>query len=363
MNISNKRVLIVDDEEDLTWTLTKKLSKDSDKFELISVNSGMEAMDVLNQLPMDLVITDVRMPEVSGLDLLKRIRSRYPSTKVIIMTAYGSSDVQQEATERGCFHYIEKPFEINEMRQVILEALKEQVGFKGSVSDFHLGDIVQLNCLGRLTSALLVKNEDEEGTIYFHEGNIVHAEIDKLEGEDAFHYLMSWKTGEFSVMRNKTSEKETIVKGWQSLLLESMRRVDETSDLVREEKERKKRHRLREIKFLLEKVRKSDGVRHILLHTSSGFQIFYEGDFKETDDVTEMGNEISSLVEQLTTAAKFFKSQSLEFLEIHLNKMKLILHKIPGQDGFLSIVGDKKLNPGFLRMELKKILKDVANLV
>ena len=187
--------------------------------------------------------------------------------------------------------------------------------------------------------------------------------IDKLEGEDAFHYLMSWKAGEFSVLRNKTSKKETIVKGWQSLLLESMRRVDETSDLVREEKERKKRHRLREIKFLLEKVRKSDGVRHILLHTSSGFQIFYEGDFKETDDVTEMGNEISSLVEQLTNAAKFFKSQSLEFLEIHLNKMKLILHKIPGQDGFLSIVGDKKLNPGFLRMELKKILKDVANLV
>nr|HQV32139.1 response regulator [Calditrichia bacterium] len=105
-----KRVLIVDDEEDLTWTLSKKLSKDSDKFDLYCMNSGREAIEMLNQMPFDLVITDVRMPEVSGLDLLVEIKDLYPETKVAIMTAYGSSDVQHEATNRGCFSYIEKPF-------------------------------------------------------------------------------------------------------------------------------------------------------------------------------------------------------------------------------------------------------------
>ncbi|RMF60569.1 MAG: response regulator [Calditrichaeota bacterium] len=204
---SQKRVLIVDDEEDLTWTLQKKLSKDKDVFEVICVNSGREAIDVLHQLPVNLVITDVRMPEVSGLDLLTEIKRLYPDTRVIIMTAYGSSDVQKAANERGCFHYIEKPFEINALRQLILDALEERKGFKGSVSDFQLSDIIQLNCLGRLTSALKVTSEEEEGYIYFHEGNIVHAETERLQGEAAFYHIMSWQSGEFTVMRNQTAVK------------------------------------------------------------------------------------------------------------------------------------------------------------
>lgn len=193
MNEGQKRVLIVDDEEDLTWTLSKKLSKDRDKFEVTCVNSGREAIDILNQVPFDLVITDVRMPEVSGLDLLVKVKELYPTTKVVIMTAYGTSDVQKAANERGCFNYIEKPFEINELRQLIIDALKRKKGFKGSVSDFQLGDIIQLNCLGRLTSALRIKTEEEQGTIYFQEGNIVHAETERFEGENAFYHIMSWQ--------------------------------------------------------------------------------------------------------------------------------------------------------------------------
>ncbi|RMH93246.1 MAG: response regulator, partial [Calditrichaeota bacterium] len=226
-------MLIVDDEEDLTWTLSKKLSKDSDKFEVICVNSGREAIEVLNQLPVDLVITDVRMPEVSGLDLLVDIKRLYPDTKVTIMTAYGSPDVQQEASQRGCFDYIEKPFEINELRKRIIESLEQKRGFRGSIADFQLADIVQLNCLGRITSTLKVRGEGGEGTIYFRDGNVVHAEAGHLEGESAFFYMMSWSGGEFQVFRNMPPARETITRGWQSLLLESMRLLDESSDLAK----------------------------------------------------------------------------------------------------------------------------------
>ncbi|MEJ2538215.1 MAG: response regulator [Calditrichia bacterium] len=163
MNTTQKRVLIVDDEEDLTWTLNKKLSKDSDKFQIMTVNSGKEAMNVLSQVPVDLLISDVRMPEVSGLELLVETKKKFPRTRVIIMTAYGSSDVQREANERGCFRYLEKPFEINDLREMILEALTEKKGFKGSVADFQLSDIIQLNCLGRITSSLQIKHKDQTG--------------------------------------------------------------------------------------------------------------------------------------------------------------------------------------------------------
>lgn len=364
MTDRRKRVLIVDDEEDLTWTLSKKLSKDSDKFELFCMNSGREAIELLNQLPFDLVITDVRMPEVSGLDLLVEIKDRYPNTKVIIMTAYGSSDVQRAATDRGCFNYIEKPFEINELRQLILDALAEKKGFKGSVSDFQLSDIIQLNCLGRLTSALKLSCDGEDGLICFQEGNIVHSETRNLEGEAAFYYIMSWQAGEFAVLRNHTPARETISRGWQSLLLESLRRIDESSDLAKREAEREKRKRQRRIQQLLSRMYKAEGVEHVLIHTRVGFPLFYEGKLAERREViNELGNHISLMLESVTKVGGFLQGGQLDFWEFQYEKRIFIFQKIPVADAFLSVMGKENVNSGFVRLEIKKHLSLLSEML
>ena len=358
---TQKRVLIVDDEEDLTWTLSKKLSKDSDKFEVTCVNSGKEAMGFLNQVPFDLVITDVRMPEVSGLDLLVNIKNLYPATKVVIMTAYGSSDVQAEANERGCFNYIEKPFEINELRQLIIDALEQRKGFKGNVADFQLSDIIQLHCLGRLTSALSVECEDGKGTIFFQEGNIIHAETRKLEGEHAFYHILSWQGGEFQVLRNHVPSRETITKNWQSLLLESMRRVDENSDLAKEVEEEKKQKRQQEIHQILKKFRKADNIEHVLLHTKVGFPLFYEGIFDgKLEKISDLGNFISLLWESVIKTSKFLEGGGFQFWEIQFNSQTSILQKIPVEDAYLTIIGKSPINSGFIRLELKKKLPELT---
>lgn len=361
---SQKRVLIVDDEEDLTWTLQKKLSKDKDVFEVICVNSGREAIDVLHQLPVNLVITDVRMPEVSGLDLLTEIKRLYPDTRVIIMTAYGSSDVQKAANERGCFHYIEKPFEINALRQLILDALEERKGFKGSVSDFQLSDIIQLNCLGRLTSALKVTSEEEEGYIYFHEGNIVHAETERLQGEAAFYHIMSWQSGEFTVMRNQTAVKQTIKRGWQSLLLESLRRIDESSDLAKQEAAREKRKRYRRLQQILGKIFHSDGVEYVFVHNRVGFPLFYLGeDSQQKETITNLGNQVSGMLERVMKNSRFLMGEELHFWEMQFQKKVFILQKIPNQDAYLTIVGNQNVNSGYIRLEIKKNLDDLSKLL
>lgn len=361
---ATKRVLIVDDEEDLTWTLSRKLARDDDKFEVIAVNSGKDAMNVLDQLPVSMVLTDVRMPEVSGLELLQKIKEKYPSTKVVIMTAYGSSDVQKAANSRGCFQYIEKPFEINDLREIILEGIQEKKGFKGSVADYQLSDIIQLNCLGRLTISLSVKHDQEEGIIYFKDGNIVHAEMSELEGEDAFHHILSWQGGEFSVNRNVTIPVESIFKNWQSLLLESLRRVDETSDLAKEDREQEKFWRFRKLESLLSKLKSFAGVEHILIHSKIGFPIFYLGAFgKEQEKITEMGDEVSALMKTFENAKKVLNSQELEYWEVQLENQAMFLYKIPYQDAFFTVVGNKKVNPGVVRLEIKKSLLQIAQLI
>ena len=75
-----KKVLIVDDEETLTWSMSKSLSKDRDKYEVIIANNGREALNQLKKNDIDLVISDIRMPDVNGLDLLVRVKKEFPQT-------------------------------------------------------------------------------------------------------------------------------------------------------------------------------------------------------------------------------------------------------------------------------------------
>jgi DNA-binding NtrC family response regulator len=142
MALDLKKVLIVDDEETLTWSMAKSLSKDKDKYEVLIANNGREALNLLKKSKVDLVISDIRMPDINGLDLLVRIKMEHPQTKVIIMTAYGSSDVQKEANRRGSLYYIEKPFEISDIRKIIIDPGKKK-GFKGKVFDVQLTDIIR----------------------------------------------------------------------------------------------------------------------------------------------------------------------------------------------------------------------------
>jgi DNA-binding response OmpR family regulator len=222
-----KKVLIVDDEETLTWSMAKSLAKDKDKYEVMIANNGREALQLLKINKVDLVISDIRMPDINGLDLLVMVKKEYPETKVIIMTAYGSSDVQKEANQRGSLFYIEKPFEISDIRKIIIDLIGRKRGFQGKVVGLQLTDIIQMNCLSRLTTALIVTRDGEKGIIYFNEGEVVHAECGNQKGTEAFYRILSWQEGEFVSNIGFVPPVQTIYQSWEHLLVEAMRRDDD----------------------------------------------------------------------------------------------------------------------------------------
>lgn len=84
------------------------------------------ALNAVQRTPVDVVITDIKMPQMDGLELLSRIQSVKPGTPVIVMTAYGSEDTAIEAMERGAYDYIEKPFDLDEML-ALLARIEEKV--------------------------------------------------------------------------------------------------------------------------------------------------------------------------------------------------------------------------------------------
>jgi DNA-binding NtrC family response regulator len=119
-----KKMLIVDDEETLTYSLYQSFIVSQKEYEVITAASGEEASEKLNDTEFDLVITDIKMPGMDGLELLSLIKSKYPSTEVIVMTAYGSPEKREEALQKGARFYIEKPFEIKEIKQLVMELLQ-----------------------------------------------------------------------------------------------------------------------------------------------------------------------------------------------------------------------------------------------
>jgi len=119
-----KKMLIVDDEETLTYSLYQSFIISQRDYEVVTAATGEEAAEKLSDMKFDLVITDIKMPGMDGLELLSLIKSKYPTTDVIVMTAYGSEEKKEEALKKGARFYIEKPFEIKEIKQLVMELLQ-----------------------------------------------------------------------------------------------------------------------------------------------------------------------------------------------------------------------------------------------
>jgi len=115
-----KRILVADDEESIRWVLSKALSKKGFSVDLAA--SGNEALSLTRQGAYDLAILDIKMPGISGLDLLSRFREEHPELPVVIMTAESSMKNAVEAMKRGAYDYITKPFDLDALDAIILKA-------------------------------------------------------------------------------------------------------------------------------------------------------------------------------------------------------------------------------------------------
>jgi two-component system response regulator (stage 0 sporulation protein F) len=119
-------ILIVDDEEGLREGLSKLLEDEG--YVVFSAESAERALEILGQSHIDLVLTDMRMPGMNGIELLKKIRERYGNVGVIILTGYGQIETYIEAMNFGAIEYVSKPFKVNELKFIVNKVLSTSVG-------------------------------------------------------------------------------------------------------------------------------------------------------------------------------------------------------------------------------------------
>jgi DNA-binding NtrC family response regulator len=116
-------ILVVDDEKDSRSGIAHFLKKSS--YDVVTAEDGKEAWEFFKANHHDLVLTDMRMPGISGIDLLKRVKTIAPRTKVIIITAYGEVESYLEAMNHGAFEYLNKPIKIKELIKLINKAASQ----------------------------------------------------------------------------------------------------------------------------------------------------------------------------------------------------------------------------------------------
>jgi two-component system nitrogen regulation response regulator GlnG len=139
------KLLLIDDEEDVRYSFQRIF--DSPEVELATASSGEEGLKVIPKFKPDLVLMDVRMGGMNGLETLRRIRAADPKLLVILMTAYGTTQTAIEAMKLGAYDYLLKPFDVPKLKEIVANALKAARDMKQVVSyeplleseDYELG--------------------------------------------------------------------------------------------------------------------------------------------------------------------------------------------------------------------------------
>ena len=117
-----KQVLIVDDEPNLRKILSAQLTRDG--YDVLTAEDGEQGLQLLRDHHIDMVITDLRMPKVDGMALLREALREWPELPIVMITAHGTVDTAVEALKLGAFDYLTKPFDKDEVRQIVAKALR-----------------------------------------------------------------------------------------------------------------------------------------------------------------------------------------------------------------------------------------------
>lgn len=119
-----KRILIVEDEENTRQALSRLLVREG--FLVDSVSNGCEALTYLRRQSVNLIVTDMKMPQMDGMTFLRELNKNFPRSNVIMITAYGGVESYLEAMNLGAFEYINKPVQIEELKIIMRKILETE---------------------------------------------------------------------------------------------------------------------------------------------------------------------------------------------------------------------------------------------
>jgi CheY-like chemotaxis protein len=228
---TSQKILLVDDDQDLLDVYQEMLGQLPSKPAISTANSGPRGMALLAAESYTVLVCDLNMPKMDGLQVLSIVRRKYPDIRTVVLTSIIDEQFRSRAYSLGVDMYWQKPSSGEEIKQFLecIESLlgrEAQAGFRGLQSK-SLVDIIQLECLSQSSAVLKITNGSQNGKVWIQDGELVDATTDELTGEAAFHKILSWKAGSFESLPADPSRPRAIFNSYQGLLLETAQAQDE----------------------------------------------------------------------------------------------------------------------------------------
>jgi twitching motility two-component system response regulator PilG len=194
-----KNVLIVEDSFELLRSIKLVFKKQASHLNILSAENGEEAIDILEKMPVSVLVTDLYMPKVDGLELLAYTSRHYPEIPCIIMTGFNTPETMEVLANLGIYRLLEKPFDLDDLIKAITDAGSQSNKGKSreqlSITNFlKLLEEEQRNC-----ALEVINHKGLKGSLYLIDGRLYDAKCDDLQSEDAAIKILGWGKASFKL--------------------------------------------------------------------------------------------------------------------------------------------------------------------
>jgi CheY-like chemotaxis protein len=215
-------LLVVDDDKNFLLSLADGLRSYENKFEVLTAENGKEAVAVLKSHKVDLLITDLKMPEMDGFELLAHMVPHYPQIPVIVMTAFSTPEMEDHLMNMGTFMFLEKPLDFNVLVEKISQGM--EAGSHYFTKVLSLCSFLQTLEHEKKTCTVSIRSGEREGNLYFLNGALIEGETGDMAGAEAIYNIVSWEAAEVELDGNIKQDTRALDKPFNFIIREEQNR-------------------------------------------------------------------------------------------------------------------------------------------
>jgi CheY-like chemotaxis protein len=230
------RVLVLDDDEEILSMYSEMLRRLPSRPEVKTVNDGAKAIEILESEPFFLLLCDLKMPQMNGLEVLAIVKRKFPYLRTAVMTALVDEEFRAKSYALGVDLYLEKPRTAEEAQvfmncvEALLDNEIDLTSFK--TKEWILDDLFLLEALARATNILKISNGVHNGRVWFKNGEVIHATMGEISGSEALLVILEWKRGMVEIVTFQEEQKRSIFDSLQELLaMAAQRRAIRTAEV------------------------------------------------------------------------------------------------------------------------------------
>ena len=375
-----KNILIVDDEKSFAASLADGLTAYDQDLRVLTAENGKDAIGYLESAKVDIVLTDLKMPEMDGFGLLAYLNRNHRDIPVLIMTAFSTLEIEKKLNNLGINHYLEKPLDFNTLVEKIYSAMSK--GKEGFIKGISLATFLQFVEVEKNTCTIKIHSKDRLGFLYFEKGELMEAELGTSQGLEAALEIIAWDETDIRIDNVCKVKEKRISERLSHILLESFRLKDEqqnnngekvqddagilekidsepaAGDEIEASDGRKKMANTNE---LLQELVRVNGVKTAVVVGRDGFVIdgVSNGSHLDTESV---GAVISAGI-----GSSEVMGRELNVGIMNQGMMEysggLIMMSLVGEEAILAVVADTQANLGYVRLQIRRRLPEIERAV